>query len=88
MHNEEKKRGVFSSPLAITGIILLVIALALYGIGMMLKAEPTHAFYAILSTALGFLAINPALIRMRNSLLWQGILIGAAAASICWLFIK
>lgn len=85
--NDKKRKGVFSSPLAITGIILLVCALLLLGMVLVLGAEPTHTFYAILSAGLGFLAINPAVVRMRNSQLWQGMLIGAVIASICWMII-
>jgi hypothetical protein len=81
------KRGVFSSPLAITGILLLASAVLLLGIVYIIGAEPTHKFYALLSTGLGFLAVNPAVIRLRHSMLWQGIMIGAAIASLCWMFI-
>lgn len=88
MYSHEKKPGAFSSPLAVTGIILLGVAAVLFGLAMILKAELTHTFYSVLSTGLGFLAINPAILRMRSSQLWQGMLIGAAIASICWLFIK
>lgn len=81
-----KKIRVFRTPLAITGIILLVAALMLGGLALVLKAEPTHAFYLILCTALGFLAINPLLVHLRYHLLWQLIIMAAGITAIVWYF--
>lgn len=82
------KPKIFRTPLGITGIILMVIALLLGGLALVLQAEPTHAFYLILCTALGFLAINPLLINLRYRLLWQLMVIVAGIAAIAWLLVK
>lgn len=81
------KRFVFRSPLAIAGIILLVCGSLLAALIFVLKAEPKNGFYVFAGTGLVFLLINPLILRSRNSLLWQGMLIGAALASVVWSFL-
>lgn len=76
----------YRSPLAIAGFILLFAGIVVAGLIWLLNAQPTKSFYSLLGFGLGFLAINPFILRTGNSKLWQGLIIGAAAASVWWIF--
>ena len=81
------KPKLFRTPLAITGFIFLFIGALIATLMLILKAEPSHNFYAFAGTGLGFLVINPLIVRSRYSLLWQGLLIGSAVTSFIWMFL-
>jgi hypothetical protein len=82
---QEIKRSRLRSPLGIAGIIMLICGLVLAALMLLLQAAPTRMFYSFTGAGLAFLVINPFVLRTRNSLLWQGLLIGAAAASLYWI---
>lgn len=76
----------YRSPLAIAGFILVFAGLVVAGLIWLLNAQPTRSFYSLMGFGLCFLAINPFILRTGNSKLWQGLIIGAAAASVWWIF--
>lgn len=77
----------YRSPLAIVGFIFLFAGALVAALMFILRAEPTHTFYSFAGTGLAFIALNPYILRMRNSLLWQGLLIGSAITSVIWMLI-
>jgi hypothetical protein len=77
----------YKSPLAIAGFVLIACGGLLIGIMYLLDAEPTKTFYSFFGIGLGFLALNPFIIKIKNSLLWQGLIIGSAVTSLLWLLL-